>query len=84
MEREIVQFRRGILNIKKPFKMYGKLPDYGEFQGYDLGIDSELFQIDGGDLHQFPQTVVGIVEAPFIRGVNSEEITATNKNSSGE
>ena len=27
--------------------MYGHLPDYEEFHGYDLGIDSELSQTDG-------------------------------------
>ena len=26
--------------------MYGQSPDYGEFQGRDLGIDSELRQVD--------------------------------------
>ena len=26
-------------------EMYGLLPDYGEFQGYDLGIDTDLSQI---------------------------------------
>ena len=27
--------------------MYGRLPDYGEFHGYDLGIGSEVSRIDG-------------------------------------
>ena len=30
---------------REDLKMYGHLPDYGEFHGYDLGIDSELSQI---------------------------------------
>ena len=28
-------------------KIYGKLPDYYEFQAYDLGIGTDLSQIDG-------------------------------------
>ena len=33
-------------NHQEDIKTYGQLPDYDEFQGYDLGIDSELSQID--------------------------------------
>ena len=31
---------------REDLKMYGRSPEYGEFHGYDLGIDSELSQID--------------------------------------
>ena len=33
---------------QEALKMYEQLPDYDEFQGYYLGIDSEFPQMDGG------------------------------------
>ena len=31
--------------LQEGLKMYGQLPNYDVFQGYDLGIDSELSRI---------------------------------------
>ena len=38
---------------RENLKMHGQLPDYDEFQCYDLGIDSELIQIDGKNYANF-------------------------------
>ena len=30
---------------REDVKLYGRLPDYGDFQGYDLGVDGILRQV---------------------------------------
>ena len=44
-EKEAHTIAVGNFKQKGDLGMYGKLADYGEFQGYDLGIDTDLSQI---------------------------------------
>ena len=44
-EKEARTISVGNFRQQEDLKMYGKVPDYGESHGYDLGIDSELSQI---------------------------------------
>ena len=37
----------GDFKQQEDLKMYGQLPDYDGFRGYDLGIDSGLGRVDG-------------------------------------
>ena len=46
-EKEAHAILVGNFKPQDDLKMYGQLPDYDEFHGYDLEIDSELSQIAG-------------------------------------
>ena len=65
-------------------KMYGQLPDYGEFQRYDLCIDSGLSHIDEKIYADFHKSSCGEVESPFTYGGNSQAIISTSRNYIGE
>ena len=52
--------------------MHSQLPDYDDFQCYDLGIDGALSQISQKDICQFVQAIVTNVETSLIYGKKSQ------------
>ena len=62
-------------------EMRGQLPDYDEFQGYDLGIDTDLSCVAGNIYANFR---VAHADTPFTYGENCKEVISGTQKSSGE
>ena len=64
--------------------MYGQLPDYDEFQGYDLVIGSELSQTAEKIYADIYKPSRGDIATSFISGGNTEGVISATPNSSGK
>ena len=80
----LIQFLVGNFKHQEDLKMYGRLPDYGEFRGYDLGVDSGLSQIDEEIYANFYKPSRGALRRHLFLVGNPGKLHTKPQNSSGE
>ena len=64
-------------------EIYGQLPDYDEFQGYDLGVGTDLRRIAGNIYANSHNSSWKAVKHHVIDGGGAEEVIPGAQNSSG-